>query len=312
MKDRLLIIDTDPGHDDALAIMLLVKSKLFDIQALTTVAGNSTIENVTRNAAYILDILNRRDIPLYSGKKQPLKRKLVLAVVHGANGLAGADTSKTKVTLTGNADDKIIELIRKNPNQITLVTLGPLSNIARAFLKDPKLPSLIRQIVMMGGAINVPGNKNRVAEFNMSVDPEAADIVLRANVKKVLIPLDVCNTMPLFLSDFEKLKGTTLYKPIMGMMKKFIAGIAKYEGTQGALVYDAVAAYYLVNPNACTTTQMDIVIETKGEHTFGMTVAEKRIGEKRQYNVAVVTKVEREKFVKDFISILKKEDSLIV
>ncbi len=303
---KKVIIDTDPGHDDALAIMLMIKSGMFDVLALTTVAGNSTIENVTKNAAYILDLLDRRDIPIYSGKAKPLKRKLVQAVVHGISGLAGADTSKTKFVLTNDAEDKIIELVRKYPKKVTLLTLGALSNIARAFIKEPRLPSLISEIVMMGGAIDVAGNKNRVAEFNMFVDPEAADIVFKAKVKKVLIPIDVCNDMPLFLSDFDKLKGTPLHKPIMSMMEHFIQGIKADEGSEGALVYDAVAAYYLIRPKAFTLEKMDVVIETKGEHTFGMTVAEKRLSPKKQYNVEVVRRVDRKQFRKDFIETVKK------
>ena len=305
MNKKKIIIDTDPGHDDALAIMLLAKSSV-DILAITTVAGNSTIERVTQNAAYILDLLKRKDISLYSGKKAPLKRELVQAVVHGKSGLDGVDTTKIDYVLTGDADGQIIRLARENPGQITLLTIGPLSNIARAFQKEPNLSSLLKEMVIMGGAIDVSGNKNRVAEFNMFVDPEAADIVFRSEVKKTLIPLDVCNDIAFFLSDFEKLKGTKLYEPVINMMKRFIAGIEKYEGTKGALVYDAVAAYYVLNPKAFKIVPMDIVIETKGEYTFGMTVAEKRMSERKNYNVFVVRQVDREAFVKDFFEILKK------
>lgn len=304
MKKKI-IIDTDPGHDDALAFMLMIKSGLFDIRAITTVAGNSTIENVTRNAAYILSLLERTDIPIFSGKPVPLQRTLIQAVVHGTSGLDGVDTSHVKYVLTRDADERLVEIIRKNPG-MTLLTLGPLTNIARALMKDPTIVSNIQKIVMMGGAIDVPGNKNRVAEFNMFVDPEAADIVFKTEISKVLIPIDVCNDMPVFLSDFEKLNGSTLYQPIMDMMKQFIAGLEKDEGVRGALVYDAVAAYYLVNPSAFTLEKMDIVIETKGEYTFGMTVAEKRLSTKKQYNVEVVRTVDRQKFTKEFIDILKK------
>lgn len=306
MKKQKIIIDTDPGHDDALAIMLIVKSGLFDVLALTTVAGNSTIQNVTRNAAYILDLLERRDIPVFAGKAKPLKRNLIQANVHGSSGLDGVDTSKVKFTVGHDAPEHIISLINEYAGKVTLLTLGPLSNIARAFQKDTNLSSKINKIVIMGGVIDVPGNKNRVAEFNMFVDPEAADIVFKAKVPKVLIPIDVCNNLPLFLSDFEKLKGSSLHQPIMDMMRQFIAGIKKYEGTKGALVYDAVAAYYLLNPKAFVTKPMDIVIETKGEYTRGMTVAEKRISEEKMYNMEVVIKVNREKFVRDLINILRK------
>lgn len=308
MKNRdvqKIIIDTDAGHDDVLAMMLLVKSKQNDIRAITTVAGNSTVENATRNAAFTLDLLNRRDINIFSGRTSPIKRKLITAVVHGKSGLDGVDTSKTKFKLAGNAHLKIIEIIKANPHQVTILTLGPLTNIARTFMTDPEVSSLIKEIVIMGGAIDVCGNKNRVAEFNMFVDPEAANTVFKSSVKKTLIPLDPCNDIILTESDFEKLKGSNLYQPIKAMMKQFIKGIEKYEGVKGALVYDAIAAYYLLNPSAFSCSPMDIVIETKGEHTFGMTVAEKRKVEIQNHNVSVALRVNGNKFVKDFICIIK-------
>ena len=158
---------------------------------------------------------------------------------------------------------------------------------------------------MMGGAINVCGNKNRVAEFNMFVDPEAADIVFKSDIKKTLVPLDPCNDIVLTESDFEKLKGSSLYLPIKGMMRQFIKGIEKYEGVKGALVYDAIAAYYLLNPSVFRCKPMDIVIETKGKYTSGMTVAEKRKVVVRHPNVQVTIKLDRDIFMSDFIKILR-------
>lgn len=299
-----IIIDTDAGHDDVLAMMLLIKSRRFDILGITTVAGNSIIENATRNTAFTLDLLSRRDIPIFSGSAKPLKRKLITAVVHGKSGLDGVDTSKTKFALTNDAYIQIIKRIRSNPHEVTLLTLGPLTNIARAFTSDPLLPSLVKEIVIMGGAIDVCGNKNRVAEFNMFVDPEAADIVFRSKTRKTLIPLDPCNKIVLFLSDFERLKDSNLYLPIRNMMKQFIKGIEKYEGIKVALVYDVLTAYYLINPKAFKLIPMDIVIETEGKHTAGMTVAEKRILEKKSFNVEVALRIDKRVFVEDFIRIV--------
>jgi len=226
-------------------------------------------------------------------------------VVHGKSGLDGVNTSKASFKLTKNAHKKMIQLVRSYPHQITLLTLGPLTNIARAFLADPELPLLIKKLVIMGGAINVCGNKNRVAEFNMFVDPEAADIVFKSKVKKVLVPLDPCNETILYQSDFEKLRRSNLYLPIKSMMRHFIKGIEKFEGVKGALVYDVIAAYYLFNPSVFLCQPMDIVIETKGEHTSGMTVAEKRKAENCDFNVDVVVGIDGKRFVNDFIKILR-------
>jgi inosine-uridine nucleoside N-ribohydrolase len=305
MKKPQIIIDTDAGHDDALAMMLLIKSELTDIRAVTSVCGNSTINNVTRNAQAVLDLLHA-DIPLYSGCAKPLKRELVQAVVHGKSGLDGLDMNATNYKMTNDAPERIAELVRTNPHEITIVALGPLTNIARCFQETPDIIPLIKEIVIMGGAINVPGNKNRVAEFNMFVDPEAADIVFRSDVRKILVPLDPCNDIILALDTFEALEGTQLHQPLVSLMKHFIAGIAGSEGVQGALVYDALAAYYLVNPAAYTTEDMDVVIETKGEHTFGMTVTERRLGRTKQTNATVVTHIDQRAFIRDLLANLRK------
>jgi len=297
-----IIIDTDPGHDDALAIMMLEKSGQFDVKAITTVCGNSTIENVTNNACFVLDLIGSQT-PIYSGAKKPLKRKLIQAVVHGKSGLAGADVSR-KEKLTRNAVEKIIEIVRKNPKKISIVVLGPQTNIAEAFLRDPKLPRLIKQLVIMGGAVTVPGNKNRVAEFNILVDPEAADIVFCAPVKKVLIPLDVCNEVYLNLNDFRKLEKSPMYPQIISMMKEYIKGIATFEKEKKAFMYDPLAAYYLLNPKAYVLQKMDVRVETKGEITSGMTVADRRKWGEKNLNMEVATKVQRNVFVKDFLRIV--------
>lgn len=301
---KQIIIDTDPGHDDALAIMLLEKSGLFDIKAITTVAGNSTIQNTTNNARYILDLI-KSNTPIYSGAQKPLKRDLIKAVVHGEGGLAGAEITRQE-KLTGNATEKIIEIVRANPGKISILAIAPETNIAEAFTKDPELPFLVKEIVIMGGAISVPGNKNRVGEFNIFVDPDAADIVFNANVKKTLIPLDVCNEVFFSIKDFEKLKGSPLYEPIKKMMGFYIEGIQTFEKTSDALMYDPLAAYYLINPDAFKTTPMDIKIETQSDLTRGMTVADKRTWGDKKDNINVAVSINKEAFAKDFFDILNK------
>lgn len=299
-----IIIDTDPGHDDALAIMLLAKSGQVDIKAITTVAGNSTIQDVTNNARFLVDTLNL-DTPIYSGAEKPLVRGQVLANVHGKGGLAGANITKVE-SLNGLAVEKMIEIIRDNPQQISLLAIGPLTNLALAFQKDPDLPNLIKEIVIMGGAIEVAGNKSRTAEFNIFCDPQAADIIFSCTTKKVIITLDCCNTIPLFLEDFQKLEGSPLYNTIMPMMEHFIKGIMQFENHKGALVYDALAAYYFLKPENFELIEMDIKVETKGEHTFGMTVADRRNYGEKIYNCLVTKSINRDNFVNDFLEALSR------
>lgn len=300
-KKPIVIIDTDPGHDDALAIMLAIRSNKMDIKAITTVAGNVDIQKTTNNTRFILDLLDS-NIPIFSGSKKPLKKKLITANVHGESGLDGAKIVKTE-KLNGLAVDTMIKIVRTNPGLVSVFCIGPETNLAKAFLKDPELPELIKQVIIMGGAIDVPGNKSPVAEFNIFVDPDAAKIVFDAPVRKIIVPLDVCNEIPMFLDDFKRIKGN-LKNPILSMMKKFIKGIEKFENFKGALVYDALAIYYLINPDACETTEMNIQIETKGKFTNGMTVANKGNWEKVKPNTSVVTRINRTRFISDFIKIL--------
>ena len=292
-----IIIDTDPGHDDAMALMLACKSDEFDVLAVTTVAGNSTIENTTRNARFILDFIGRNDIPVYSGAARPLKRSLVQAVVHGMSGLAGIDP-QNETHLTNDAADQILRLVRENPNELTIVTLAPLTNIAEAIVRDPVAMSQVKQIVSMGGAISVPGNMNRVAEFNIFVDPEAASVVLQfESISKTLVPLDACNHVQMSLDDFKRVRDVPLRKLLLKMMRPYIANI----GNDAALVYDPLTVFFLLQPNSCKTGRFNVQVETQGELTRGMTVTDRRtVTDGLEPNVTVVTDIDAEDFVNRF------------
>jgi inosine-uridine nucleoside N-ribohydrolase len=299
-----IIIDTDPGHDDAMALMLACKSVELDVLAVMTVCGNSTIENTTRNARYILDFIGGKDTPVYSGAKKPLQRELIQAVVHGVSGLDGVDL-KNEAELTGDAVDQILRLVRSNPNEITLVTLGPLTNVALAIQKDPKTMVLVKEIVSMGGAIDVAGNKNRVAEFNIFVDPEAADVVLRFPVKKTLVPLDACNHVLMQLQDVSRIEDVPLRDLLNDMLTPYIASLEKDAGERGALMYDPLTIFYLLRPNSCRITEQNVLIETKGEITRGMTVVDRRkIGDGMEPNVTVVTNIKSQDFIDYFVGTL--------
>lgn len=297
-----IIIDTDPGCDDALAIMLAVKSKL-DIKAITTVAGNTNIENTTKNARYILKFLEREDIPIYSGAEKPLFGKLIKAEVQGENGLGEVNPDIESI-LTNDAVERIISIIEDNPD-ITIVAIGPLTNIASAIIKCPETMKKVKKIIIMGGAINVEGNKNRVAEFNLFVDPEAAKIVFEFPIKKVLVPLDICIKVPVFYEEFENIQELKTKELVLKMMRPYIEGTFKYDSDiKAAFMYDPLTIYYLINPESYKLVPMDIKIETTGEFTRGMTVQERRIRIKKEYNVEVVNEINAKKFKMDFINIL--------
>jgi len=296
-----IIIDTDPGQDDAMALMLACKSAELDVLAVTTVCGNSTLENTTRNARFILNFIGKKDIPVYSGAEKPLQRELIQAVVHGKSGLEGIDPTNEAV-LTGDAVERILHLVKSHPNEVTLVTLGPFTNIALAIQKDPEVMMLVKEIVSMGGAINVAGNKNRVAEFNIFVDPEAANIVMRFPVKKTLVPLDACNHVLMQPQDIDRIKNSRLRNLLGKMMTSYIAKLEKDTGDKGALMYDPLTIFYLLQPASCWTVEKNVQVETKGEITRGMTVVDKRnVPDGLEPNATIVTHIESQDFIDCFI-----------
>jgi purine nucleosidase len=306
---RKILIDTDPGHDDAMALMLAVASPELDVLAVTTVCGNSTIENVTRNARYVLAALGRSDIPVYSGAARPLRRKLIQAVVHGESGLAGIDPT-IDVSLSSDAVERMLALIKANPGTITLVAIGPLTNVAQAIKKDPQTIALLAELIIMGGAIAAPGNKNRVAEFNMFVDPEAAAIVMDFPVKKTLVPLDACNHVQMYMDDVALLHESPAKTMLAAMFGPYIAGLQADEGTSGALMYDVLTIFYLLDPAACLTADYNIQVETTSELTRGMTVADRRkVPDGALPNATVVMDVDSDVVIDTFISALNKANS---
>jgi inosine-uridine nucleoside N-ribohydrolase len=300
-----VIIDTDPGHDDAMALILAIQSTVLEVRAVTTVCGNSTIENTTRNARYILSLLGREDIPVYSGAATPLTRPLVQAVVHGESGLAGIDPDNPP-GCTGDAAERLIALA-KSDKQLTLITLGPLTNIATAIRLDPEVMLRLKRILIMGGAISVPGNKNRVAEFNIFVDPEAADAVFRFPVPKTIVPLDACNRIRFSLSDFQAITNPQLRDALLRMARPYIRNVGKDEGITAALMYDPLTVFAALQPGCCRTYRMNIAIETEGILTRGMTVADRRRKPEAEPNVTVIRSISEDRFRKTFMEVLNRK-----
>ena len=273
-----IIIDTDPGQDDAAAIMLAFGSPAeINLLGITTVAGNVPLSKTTRNARIVCEISNRRDVKVYAGCDRPIKRPLVTAEhVHGKTGLDGPVVDEPTMPFQSlHAVDYIIETLRNEPSgSVTLCTLGPLTNIGAAFLKAPDIISRVDQLVMMGGGYFEGGNITPAAEFNIFVDPEAADIVFRSGVKIVMIPLDLTHKVLTFKRRVEAIRniGTRPAVAMAEMLEFFERFDVEKYGSDGGPLHDPNVVAYLIKPELYSGRMCNVEIEVTSELTMGMTV----------------------------------------
>ena len=277
---RKIIIDTDPGQDDAVAILLALASpEDFDVLGVVAVNGNVGLAQNAKNALTVVELSGRTDIPVYAGCERPMRRPLVSgAHVHGPTGLDGPDLPEPTLKLQEqHGVDFIIDTLRREESgSVTLCTLGPLTNIAMALVKAPDIAARVRELVMMGGAYFEVGNITPAAEFNIYVDPEAADIVFRAGVPLVVVPLDVTHKALTSRAWIEGLRamGTRVGSAVAGLTDFFERfDMAKY-GSQGAPLHDACVIGYLLKPGLFTGRHINVTVETTGAFTTGMTVAD--------------------------------------
>ncbi len=309
-KKTSVWIDTDPGHDDAMAILLLAQNPLVEILGISTVFGNASLPKVTRNARYILDLANRNDIPLFAGAEQPLFRDQIYANIHGESGFDGVALIEATPVTVDEAQSAMITAIKNANAPLTILALGPLTNIAKLFTARPDLVKRVQRLIIMGGAIAVPGNKNRVAEFNVFCDPEAAEIVFNTIIPKTLIPLDPCTPVVLTDQNIASLPNGTVGTTLKRALASYVKNIDTFEGIHGALMYDPIAAYFLLNPSAFETQPMDVRVETTSKGlTYGMTIAERRTIAERTLNMDVVTKVDEKRFVLAFLEAIHNMDA---
>ena len=272
---KRVIIDTDPGTDDAMAIILALNSPELKVEALTVVPGNVDGRQGLQNALKIVSLAGRCDITVAGGAQHPLNQKLITAQFwHGKNGLADVELPPSKCKAdTRFGPDLIIELIHKYPHEITLVPVGPLTNIALAVSKDPSIAGLVKDIVIMGGSIT-GGNVNGAAEANIYNDPEAAQIVFNAGWMVTMVGSDVGERTLIMRKHLAELQSSH------GPESDFIAKIAEFyltrsekSGYSGAAMYDPLAVGIALDPTLGTLKEMHVDVETKGEFTRGETVA---------------------------------------
>lgn len=277
---RKIIIDTDPGQDDAVAILLALASpEDVEVLGITAVAGNVPLSLTQKNARIICELAGKPDTKVFAGCDRPMARDLVTAeYVHGKTGLDGPDLWDPSMTLQDtHAVDFIIDtLLQEPPGTVTLCPLGPLTNIATAFQKAPEIVSRVQEIVLMGGAYFEVGNVTPAAEFNIYVDPQAADIVFKSGAPIVVMPLDVTHKALVTKqrNDAFRALGTKVGTFTAEMTDFFERFDREKYGSEGAPLHDPTVIAYLIRPDLFKGRHVNVEIETTSELTMGMTVAD--------------------------------------
>ncbi|MDJ1016764.1 MAG: nucleoside hydrolase [Paracoccaceae bacterium] len=280
MAPRNIIIDTDPGQDDAVAILLALASPEYvNVLGVVAVAGNVPLDLTQKNARIVCELAGRSDMPVFAGADAPMARRLVTAEhVHGKTGLDGPPLPEPAMALQEQSGvDFIIETLRTEPpGTVTLCPIGPLTNIGIAFAKAPDVVERVQEIVLMGGAYFEVGNITPAAEFNIYVDPEAADIVFRSGVKLTVMPLDVTHkalTSQAWVDDMAAL-GTETGRMVSAWTDFFERYDMEKYGSTGAPLHDPCVIAYLIKPELFTGRHVNVEVETQSELTRGMTVAD--------------------------------------
>ncbi len=313
---KRVIIDTDPGVDDALAILLALLSPELKLEAITTVNGNVALEQATKNAALLLDLLDPEPRPILArGTAHPLKKRPLRAQsVHGSNGLGGLDRLKNPDGSRRypdpelpqhalDATELLLDLLRRYPEELSLIALGPLTNLAEALAADQKLVKSLREVIIMGGAIGVPGNITPAAEFNIFMDPHAASRVFKSGLPIKLVPLDVTEKVCLESREIENLAQSM--EPPLGMFLsdstlKAVEYMEQVKGMSGIYLHDPLAVGVAIRPSMVKTTPLHVDVETRGGITQGMTLADLRTIRddlKQPPNIHVALEVAAEQFL---------------
>ncbi|MCE8511218.1 nucleoside hydrolase [Ruegeria pomeroyi] len=280
MPPRKIIIDTDPGQDDAVAILLALASPdEIEVLGITAVAGNVPLPLTAKNARIVCELAGRPDVPVHAGCDAPIARKLVTAEhVHGKTGLDGPDLPEPTMPLQdAHAVDFIIDTLRAHaPGTVTLCPLGPLTNIATALTRAPDIVTRVQEIVLMGGAYFEVGNITPAAEFNIYVDPEAADIVFKSGAPIVVMPLDVTHKalVTKARNDAFRALGTPAGIAVAQMTDFFERFDKEKYGSEGAPLHDPCVTAYLLNPDLFSGRHVNVTVETTSDLTLGMTVAD--------------------------------------
>jgi inosine-uridine nucleoside N-ribohydrolase len=327
---KRVILDTDPGIDDALAIILAMLSPELRVEAITTVSGNVHVDLCTRNVRRILEVLEPGKAPIVArGEENPLaaaaEASLDSSLVHGRDGLGNLDrfTARDGAKLypepslyhvsPDNSVDVILSTIARYPYEITLIPTGPLTNVARAIIQDEEQMQALKEIIIMGGAFKAPGNVTAAAEFNIFSDPHAADVVVNSGLPITFVGLDVTQQVimePQFIQREIEPLNTRLSRFICHVTGFYMDFHREHDGIVGCYLHDPLAVGVAIDPGIVETENLYIQVETQGEVTQGMTVADLRPIRRRdgKPNANICTYVDADKFLSLFRDTIKASE----
>ncbi len=300
MMQRKILLDCDPGHDDAVAMMLAWGNPSIELLGVTTVGGNQTLDKVTRNALSVATVVGMHDVPIAAGCRLPLVRPVEIAPdVHGDSGLDGVELPEPAVELDPrHGVDLIIETIMSNePGTVTLVPTGPLTNIAMAARKEPRIVERVQEVVLMGGGYHV-GNWSPVAEFNIKVDPEAAHIVFNEKWPIVMVGLDLTHQALATDEVAERIAAVpgSVSQFTLGLFTFFRKAYQDAQGFEFPPVHDPCTLAYLIDPTIVETVKVPVDVELNGSLTTGMTVADFRAPAPEDCHTKVATRLDAPRF----------------
>ncbi|ENR5393444.1 TPA: nucleoside hydrolase [Providencia rettgeri] len=306
---KKIILDCDPGHDDAIALLLAYGNPDIELLAVTTVAGNQTLEKVTHNALAIAEMAKITGIPFAAGSARPLVREIEVAPdIHGDSGLDGPVLPTPTLQLDErHAVSLIIETIMSHPPKtVTLVPTGALTNIALAARLEPRIVERVKEVVLMGGGYHV-GNWSAVAEFNIKIDPEAAHIVFNEKWPLTMVGLDLTHQALATSDVVNKIAaiGSDCSQFVVELLDFFGKMYKQAQGFDAPPVHDPCAVAYVIDPTVMTTQKVPINIELTGTHTLGMTVADFRHPAPENCHTQVAVKLDHHKFWQLIINALK-------
>lgn len=309
-QPKKIILDCDPGHDDAIALLLAHGNPNIELLAVTTVVGNQTLDKVTRNALSVARIANITNVPFAAGAVRPLVRNIEIAPdIHGDSGLDGPVLPEPTIELDNrHAIDLIIDTIMSHPPKtVTLVPTGGLTNIAMAVRKEPKIAERVKEVVLMGGGYHV-GNWSAVAEFNIKIDPEAAHIVFNEKWPLTMVGLDLTHQALATPEVIEKIAAikTKPAKFVLEMLEFFGKMYKQAQGFTYPPVHDPCAVAYVINPELIKTKRVPVDIELTGTLTLGMTVADFRFPADERCHTQVATELDHTGFWDLIVDSLKR------